>query len=209
MRTFVTSVLPRSAVGHVFPVAMPGEPQQVPLVQATWSSYANDYVARQKLSGTHMTYGVVNQIACPPPEVFGEPLPGVSETAYGDWVRPRVLELTYTSWRIAAYANDCLGFDPHADPGPPFRWVPERREVLRTELDAAMFHLYGLARDEVEHVMDSFAVVRKYDERDHGEFRTKRLILEIYDAMAEAAASGTTYESRLSPLAGRGPRHTE
>ena len=118
-----------------------------------------------------------------------------------------MLELTYTSWRIAAYANDCMGLDPDADPGPPFRWIPERRDQLRAELDAAMFHLYGLARDEVEHVMDSFSVVRKYDERDHGEFRTKRLIMEIYDAMADAAARGTIWQSPLDPPAGSGPRN--
>lgn len=57
-----------------------------------WSSFVHDYVARQKLSGTHMTYGVVNQLACPPPEAFREPLSGVSGTAYRDWVRARVLE---------------------------------------------------------------------------------------------------------------------
>ena len=86
--------------------------------------------------------------------------------------------------------------------------MPERREILRAELDAAMFHLYGLDRDEVEHVMDSFSVVRKYDERDHGEFRTKRLILEIYDAMAKAAADESVYDSPLDPPPGDGPRHT-
>jgi hypothetical protein len=116
--------------------------------------------------------------------------------------------LTYTSWHIAPYANDCLGLGPDADPGPPFRWIPERRDILRAELDAAMFHLYGLARDEVEHVMDSFSVVRKYDERDHGEFRTKRLILEVYDAMAKAAADESMYDSPLDPPPGEGPRHT-
>ena len=61
-----------------------------------------------------------------------------------------------------------------------------------------MFHLYGLPRADVEHVMDSFAVVRKYDERDHGEFRTKRRILEIYDAMAAAAERGQTYRTTLT-----------
>lgn len=66
---------------------------------------------------------------------------------------------------------------------------------MRAELDAAMFHLYGLTRDEVEHVVDSFVVIRTYDERDHGEFRTKRLILEIYDAMAKAAAHESVYDS--------------
>ena len=70
-----------------------------------------------------------------------------------------------------------------------------------------MFLLYGLARDEVEHVMDSFFVVRKYEERDHGEFRTKRLILETYDAMTAAATAGTVYVSPLDPPPGHGPRH--
>ena len=63
-------------------------------------------------------------------------------------------------------------------------WDPE----VVAEIDAAIMHLYGLERDEVEHVLDSFPVLRKYEERDFGEFRTKRLTLELYDRMAEAAS---------------------
>lgn len=47
-----------------------------------------------------------------------------------------------------------------------------------------MFHIYGLTRDEVEHVLDSFPVVRKYDERDYGEYLTSKVILECYDGFA-------------------------
>ncbi len=206
-RTFVPSVLPRSAVGHVFPLSLLRDPGNAPLLQAVQSSHVNDFVARQKLSGTHMTYGVVNQLATPAPARFNEPLAGVSAEPLGNWVRARVLELTYTSARLASYAADVMNMPAASDPGPPFRWLPERREQLRVELDAAMFHLYGLTRAEVEHVMDSFFVVRKYEERDHGEFRTKRLILETYDAIADAAARGTTYASPLDPPAGHGPRH--
>lgn len=206
-RTFVPSILPRSAVGHKFPLTFGVDPAVAPLLHAVQSSFAFDYVARQKLSGTGMTYFIVKQLVAPTPASFDMPLIGVSDSALGDWVRPRVLELTYTSHRIAPYAADVLGLPPGADPGPPFRWLPERREQLRVELDAAMFHLYGLARDEVEHVMDSFVVVRKYEERDHGEFRTKRLILATYDAMAEAASRGTIYVSPLDPPPGNGPRH--
>jgi hypothetical protein len=36
-----------------------------------------------------------------------------------------------------------------------------------------------------------------YEERDHGEFRTKRLVLEIYDAMADAARTGQPYQTIL------------
>ena len=50
--------------------------------------------------------------------------------------------------------------------------------------------MYGLSREEVEHVLDSFFVVRKYDERDYVEYRTKRLVLDAYDRMASAIANG-------------------
>ena len=72
-----------------------------------------------------------------------------------------------------------------------------------------MLHVYGLSRAEVEHVLDSFFVVRKYDERDHGEFRTKRLVLAAYDALAGAVAGGFPYVSPLGPPPGDGPRHPE
>ena len=205
-RTFIPAVAPVTAISGKFPVAFV---QHGPVwsLQANWTAFVFDFVVRQKLAGTDLAFFIVKQLACPPPEAFDEPLAGVSDTAYGEWIRPRVLELTYTSWRIAAYANDVLGLEADADPGPPFRWLPPRREQLRAELDAAMFQLYGLARKDVEHVMDSFAVVRRYEERDHGEFRSKRLILAIWDEMAAAAARGRTWSSPLNPAPGHGPRH--
>jgi hypothetical protein len=202
VRTFVPSVLPKAAVGHVFPLVMAADPMAAPLLQAIWSSLVMDYIARQKLSGTHMTYGMVNQLACPEPAAF-EATPGWSGETLDAFVRARVLELTYTSYRIRPYAVDVVG----GEPGEPFRWLPERRDQLRAELDAAMLHLYGLDRSDCEHVLDSFLVLRKYEERDHGEFRTKRLVLAVYDAMARAAETGAPFESPLDPPPGHGPRH--
>jgi len=97
------------------------------------------------------------------------------------FVRPRVLELAYTSYRLAPYAVDAMqGVPGQTDPGPPLRWLPQRRGQLRAELDAAMLHLYGLSRADAEPVLDSFFVLRKYEERDCGEFRTKRLVLVVH-----------------------------
>jgi hypothetical protein len=90
---------------------------------------------------------------------------------------------------------------------PPFRWDPARREMIRAELDAAYFHLYGVDRDDVDYIMDTFEVVREKDEKNHGEYRTKRLILECYDALADATRTGQPYQSPLSPPPGSGPRH--
>jgi hypothetical protein len=47
--------------------------------------------------------------------------------------------------------------------------------------------------------MDTFPIVKRKDEEKWGEYRTKRVILEIYDAMAEAARTGISYQTRLSP----------
>ncbi|MEU5940266.1 hypothetical protein ABZ807_13965 [Micromonospora sp. NPDC047548] len=91
------------------------------------------------------------------------------------------MELTYTSNDLSSYARD-LGYD-----GPPFRWNPARRQLLRAELDAAYFHLYGIDRDDVDYIMETFKVLRQKDEAAHGEYRTKRLILEQYDSQKTAS----------------------
>jgi hypothetical protein len=104
-----------------------------------------------------------------------------------------VLELTYTAWDLQPFARDC-GYD-----GPPFRWDPERRFLLRCELDAAFFHLYGISRDDAAYILDTFPIVRRKDEERFGEYRTQRVILEIYDALAESARTGQPYRTRLDP----------
>ncbi|MDA4088087.1 hypothetical protein MHAS_02732 [Mycolicibacterium hassiacum DSM 44199] len=43
--------------------------------------------------------------------------------------------------------------------------------------------------------METFPIVKRKDIAAHGEYRTKRLILEIYDAMAEAEKTGVPYVS--------------
>ena len=83
--------------------------------------------------------------------------------------------------------------------GQPFRWDDDRRFLLRCELDAFYFHLYSIGRDDVDYIMDTFPITRRKEEQQYGEYRTKRLVLEIYDAMAEAQRTGTAYQTRLDP----------
>ncbi|WP_214407391.1 Eco57I restriction-modification methylase domain-containing protein [Pseudonocardia lacus] len=202
-RTFVPSVLPASAVGHKFPLAFPTDPTHGPLLHAVWSSLAFDYISRQKLSGTGMTYFIVKQLACPTPATFAEPTPWQPTGSLAEWIVPYVLELSYTSWRLKPYAQEMH------DDGPPFRWDPKRRALLRADLDAAFLHVYGLTRPEAEHVLDSFFVVRKYEERDHGEYRTRRLVLDAYDRMAAAMNGGPAWTPLADVPAGLGPRHPD
>lgn len=78
---------------------------------------------------------------------------------------------------------------------------------MRAELDAAFFHLYGIERDDVDYIMDTFPVVKRKDVVAHGSYRTKEAILKIYDAMAAAKAAGSSYRTELTSPPGQGPRH--
>jgi len=149
-----------------------------------------------------MKYFLAKQLACPKPVEFTQPAKWLSDHSLEEWVLPYVLELSYTSWRLQPYAQEM------GDAGPPFRWDPERRALLRADLDAAMLHVYALNRTETEHVLDSFNVVRKYEERDHGEYITRRLVLRAYDRMATATSCGGSGWVPLALVpAGQGPRH--
>jgi hypothetical protein len=113
-----------------------------------------------------------------------------------DWLADRVLELSYTSEELAPFSAD-LGREH-----PPFRWQPARRVLLRAEIDAAVLHLYGLNRTQTEWLIDSFTVLRKDEESDHGEFLTKRIFLEVYDELSESKRAGRAYQTRLRPAPG-------
>jgi len=104
-----------------------------------------------------------------------------------------VLELTFTAWDLEPFARDC-GFY-----GPPFRWDEARRFQLRCELDAAFFHLYGISRDDMAYIMDTFPIVKRKDEAKYGTYRTKDTILAIYDALLEAQRTGQPFISPLAP----------
>jgi hypothetical protein len=58
---------------------------------------------------------------------------------------------------------------------------------------------FATPRDAVAYIMDTFPIVRRKDEEKHVEYRTKRVILEIYDQMAEAMRTGKPYQTRLNP----------
>ena len=165
----------------------------VACLYANLGSFVLDYLARQKIGGTHVTYGLLKQFPVIAPDAYEDPAPWFATEIRSSWMLSRVLELTFTAWDLAPFARDC-GYD-----GPPFRWDDARRFLLRCELDAAFFHLYGINRDDTDYILDTFPVVRKKDIQQHGEYRTKRVILEIYDAMQRAIETGEPYQTLLDP----------
>jgi len=197
-RTMICAIIPRSATGGI-PLAFTWEGAE--LLVSAWSTFMFDYITRQKVAGTHITQFVLKQVPTLSPRVYQEPVAWLHQYSLAEWIRHLVLELCFTTWDMESFARD-LG-----DRGAPFHWDEERRLTLRAELDAAYFHLYGVVRGDVDYIMETFPIVRRKDMGRYGEFRTKRLILERYDAMAEAVRTGVAYQTVLDPPPGQGPRH--
>jgi hypothetical protein len=191
-RTTIAALLPPAPASYGWILTVGPATSELALLGAVYNSFCFDYCSRAALSQPSFPQSTFEQLPALPPAAFDAPCTWGPGTV-AEWLRPRTLELTYTAWDLAGFAAD-LGWD-----GPPFRWDPERRAVLRAELDAAMFLLYGLDRDDVDYVLDTFPIVRRNDEKAHGEFRTKRLILERYDALVTAARTGAPYRTPLDP----------
>lgn len=191
-RTFIGTILPPTAMGHASPYLTTDIPVKDALALSTvLSSLVVDYAVRQKSS--RMTFFIVEQLPMLKRAQLEEAPAWLGEEIIV-WLNKRAIELFYTNWELQGLANS-IGMKV-----PPFRWDPSRRQVLQAEIDAAIIHLYGLNREQTDWILDSFTVLRKYEERDHNEFRTKRLVLTTYEAMAKAKASGEAYKTPLSPL---------
>ena len=193
-RSLVACILPPVAVGnslHLVGCNVDG-PKMAALL-GSFNSFVVDYVLRQKASGGNLNFYILKQLPVVAPDTFDVRCPWSPDVETARWLCQRVLELTYTASDLQHFAMD-LGYD-----GPPFRWNEERRFELRCELDAAYFHLYNIAREDVRHIMEAFPIVKRRDEERHGEYRTKRVILEVYDAMAEAMRNGKPYQTLLDP----------
>lgn len=196
-RTVIASLIPLAGVGNKLPVIFAKEAaRDLAALYANLCSFVLDYAARQKVGGTSLNYFLLKQFPILTPATYKQVASWDSQVLVGEWLLQRVLELTFTAWDLEPFARD-VGYN-----GTPFRWDSDRRFQLRCELDAAFFHLYGISRSDVDYVMDTFPIVQKDGEKVHSEYRTKRVILETYDALAKAAQTGTSYRTPLDPLPG-------
>jgi hypothetical protein len=181
-RTVIASALPLVAVNHKTPLWFAAKASTPALDAALLGNFAAlvlDYIARQKVGGSSMSYFHIKQLPVLPPDRYTK----VDQL----FIAPRVLELTYTAHDMAPWAQ-ALGHD-----GPPFGFDPERRAMLRAELDARYARLYGLTRDELRYILDpadvagadypteTFRVLKASELREFGEYRTRRLVLEAWD----------------------------
>ncbi len=182
-RTAIFSIIPKIAVGNSAPIIIPkiDKASLISCLQANLSSLVFDFVSRQKVGGSNFNFFIVKQLPVIPPEVYTQ------EDI--EFISDRVLELVYTAWDMQPFAQD-MRYE-----GEPFIWNPNRRALLRAELDAYYAKLYGLTRDELRYILDpadvygadfpseTFRVLKNNEIKQFGEYRTQRLVLEAWDKM--------------------------
>ncbi|MEA9427856.1 DNA methyltransferase [Aeromonas caviae] len=182
-RTFISALLPKSGVAHSMVVVLPlkVETKLAACLYANLNSIVVDFVARNKVGGLNMSLFFVKQFPVLSPKQYTE--------TDATFITARVLELSYTSNDMQPFALD-LG-----NSAQPFTYEPARRAQLRAELDAWYARAYGLTRDELRYILDpadvmgedypseTFRGLKKNEEREFGEYRTQRLVLEAWDKL--------------------------
>ncbi len=217
-RTAIFTLIPRTAVGHPIPLVFTKseiDPSQMLSFLQNFNGLILDYVARQKIGGTHLTYFYLNQLSILSPSYISH--------QNASLISSTTLELIYSSWDIKPFADDVWReadeelrqaiktqwddnkeatgghtWDPpewaeiaeDGIPLPPFKWDEERRAHLRAELDAIYAKLYGLNRKQLRYILDPADLTEKELENilDDYEEIEDPLDEEAYLARCEASS---------------------
>lgn len=181
-RTLITAAIPFSGVGNSLPLYMPNgvSDSYKALLLANLSSLVVDYSARMKVGGLNFNFFIFKQLPIIAPKSYTE-----SDKSF---IIPRVVQLVFASQDMYPFSLDVSGIvaKPSFD-------VYER-SCIQAELDAYYAKLYGLSRDELQFILDpqstkpgypseTFAVLKRNEIKEYGEYRTQRLVLEAWDKL--------------------------
>jgi hypothetical protein len=181
-RTFVAALIPpRVICGDKVPTLDFGTGNEWCLVPylAVANSFVIDWLTRGRLSSAKLSFTVMDALPIARLGLDDE------RTAR---LAPLVLRLSCTGIEMTAFWNMMSEFgwtEAVGDGEVPAAALldPGARADARAEIDAVVAKaLFGLTRDELAFILDSFDVLRRRDERAFdGDFHTKTLILDWYD----------------------------
>lgn len=168
-RTVIATILPKVGIANSVNIVLPKCISDAVVLIGALNSFVNDFVAYTKVGNQNLNIFIIKQL--PVPTVF-------ADLQVYDAIKDRILKLCYTSTELRAFAND-LGFE-----GEPFNWNIKERFQLQCELDAIYAHLYGLEKEEMDYILETFPIVKRKDIDKYGSYRTKETILQLYDEFA-------------------------
>ncbi|WP_375338632.1 hypothetical protein [[Phormidium] sp. ETS-05] len=128
-RTAIFSVLPKIGVGHTAPILLSDLSQitRICCLLGIFNSLIFDFITRQKLGGTHLTFTALRQLPVLPPEAY------TPEDI--NFIAPRVIELVYTAWDIKPFAEDMWRGSQKPQNSPSILTTTTDSEQLRLNLN--------------------------------------------------------------------------
>ncbi|MDC3284250.1 hypothetical protein OAV01_03155 [Opitutales bacterium] len=193
IRTTIVTALPNVAFNNKVPLVQ--MPSLEPSIRLCWiamaSSFALDFLSRQKLGGLTFNQFYIKQLSFPLPSKFLDPCPWDMEKQLVSWFSNRVFRLIYTASDLSKLASD-LNYS-----GLPFEWNLEERRQLICELNSAAFVVYGYSLDDVKIAMKSFKILNETDFSTHGYCRTQNTIISIYKEMVNGSYADSKIDNYI------------
>jgi hypothetical protein len=168
-RTCIGCVLPPNTfAGHTLWVGTATDNRILLYYLSVINSFAIDWLVRSK-GGTHVTLFIMKSLP------ISRLTPG---NPYFDALVPRAARLTCTRPEFAGLWKEVMGKKWSASSG---ATDPAERQRLRDEIDALVAHLYGLTREDFEHILGTFPLV--FPEGAAGRAKQESL-LAVFDEFA-------------------------
>jgi len=99
-RTAIFSLLPKVGVGHTMPILLADNVNALNSLSflINLNILTFDWILRQKIGGTHLTFFILRQLPVLPPDAYTP-----TDVRF---IVPRALELAYTAWDIKPFVDD-------------------------------------------------------------------------------------------------------
>src|SRR5260370_2917799 len=114
IRTAIFSILPVVPCGHTLPIVVLDTKynREVAYLSSCTSSFIFDYLTRQKLNGTHMTFFILKQLPVLPPKQYAAICNWDGRSSLGEWIVLRALQLTYPPWNLEPFPKNSAYHGP-------------------------------------------------------------------------------------------------
>lgn len=169
-RTMVASIIPGYPCGNSLSIIEVIDLRKALLLLATLNSFVFDFFARQTVGGTNFNHWILKQL----PVIYYQRL----SERLTKTIENKTFHLVYTADDLKPMA------DEYGYIGEPLIWNDKERFQLQCELDAIYAHLYGLEKEEMDYILETFPIVKRKDIARYGSYRTKETILQLYDEFA-------------------------
>lgn len=169
------ALLPRWPATHALPVLVIDREMALEF-SAVFNAAVFDFLVRGHMPGAHVALTwMLSQIAAPTPGLD----PRTAQNAR---------KLSLTSYSIC----DEFGVEPHP-------WDSDERHRLDIETDALVAIEYGVDRQAYEVILDSFGLMRRMQEAEHGTYKLKEDCLSAFDRLSADPASQPRQEATVGP----------